>query len=452
MSNKIKVPTIIGVVILAIGLATGVLLVQNSQIFRLGASGGTPPKDVRITNISDSAFTVTWVTEKETSGFVLWGETDANLSRTENDEVGQDSYTHSVTIRGLSAQATYYFKINSGGEEYDNNKIPWQTTLGPSLSQPSTSYVISGTVLTATGTAASGALVYVSIGGVSPLSTTTSNEGSWVVTLSQAREVNLNQLYSISNSNVIEISVQAGALGTSSAQIYPASAKPVPPMILGQVHDYKNLPASTDEELPVSSIEASGEIATQESKFNLSDTDTSTASTSKVTLESVEENETITSTKPQFFGSGPEGTEITILVESENPISSTTEVNSSGDWSWTPPQGLAPGEHKITLSWRDVNGILQTITKTFIVQAAEGPAYEASSSASLTPTPKVSSTPKATSSATPKATSTAKTATSSAAPKTPDSGTFTPTIIMFVMGLILFTFGGGIFYSAIKES
>jgi chitodextrinase len=233
--NKSKIPTILGVILLTVGLAAGVLLVGNRQIFRLGASAENAPKDVRVTNISDNTFTVSWVTDKEVLGFVSWGDNENSLTRTEEDDVGTVSVTHTTSIKGLLPQQTYFFKINSGGSEYDNNGLPWQVTTGPSLAETGKSNVISGSVLTSTGSAARDALVYITVGGGSPLSTITSQNGSWVIPLSSARTSNLTSLVTIDEqSTLLEISVNAGADGVSSAQIYPQSATPVPAMMLGQ--------------------------------------------------------------------------------------------------------------------------------------------------------------------------------------------------------------------------
>lgn len=56
--NRKTIPTIAGIFLLVVGLALGVLLVQQRQVFRLGASGELAPKDVRITNITDNSATI----------------------------------------------------------------------------------------------------------------------------------------------------------------------------------------------------------------------------------------------------------------------------------------------------------------------------------------------------------------------------------------------------------
>jgi uncharacterized protein YneF (UPF0154 family) len=54
MNNRKKIPTIIGVLVLVFGLAGGVVLVNKDTIFKLGASPESTPKDVRISNVTDS--------------------------------------------------------------------------------------------------------------------------------------------------------------------------------------------------------------------------------------------------------------------------------------------------------------------------------------------------------------------------------------------------------------
>jgi len=433
--KRSKIPTIIGVVLLVVGLGAGILLVQNRQIFRLGATQESIPKDVRITNITDASFTVSWTTEKDALGFISWGDTENSLTRTEEDEVGAPGVTHTLSVKSLIPQTEYFFKINSGGTEYDNNGLVWQAKTGPTLAQPR-SNLVSGTVLTSTGDSAQNALVYFSVGGSSPLSTITSQNGSWVISISTARTNDLTSFVTVDNANtLLEISVNAGGEGVATAQIYPQSAKPVPSIVLGSTHDFKNLPPSETSEVPRASVELP-ETATPSSGFEVGE-NISTPSATTVTLESVAQGETVSTTQPEFFGEAPPGTTLTITLESD-PITEQVNVPSSGEWSWTPPTDLPEGSHKITIKWTDISGILRTLTRTFVVEAAEGPAFEATPSATLTPTATPTGTPTASPTATKKPTPTATpTATTFA---TPESGSLTPTLLLSIMGIGVIAF------------
>lgn len=428
--NEAKIPTLIGIIILVLGIGLAVFLVQSRQIFRLGASTEVTPKDVRITNITDSSFTVSWITEKETLGFIQWGLSEGDLENTETDEVGVPNLTHTATVVGLRPETAYFFKIGSGGILYDNNRIPWNLRTGQQGSQNPNPVIVSGSVVTSTGEPAKFALVYLTFAGQTPLSSMTSENGNWVIPI----------FSHIASTSLIEIAVNAGVAGVSSAQIFLASANPVPPIVLGQVHDFRNLPESSPGNLPTSSI---GVPEGQERPSGFSIPEGGTLTSQAVTLSSIDQGETITSTTPEFFGEGPAGTTISITVESE-PVTTQVRIPSSGDWKWAVPTNLSPGTHKITISWKDVSGITRTLTRTFIVQAAEGPAFESSPSGSLTPSPTPTVTPLLSPTATPTTTPTVRpTATpiatvSPTAVPIPESGSLTPTILLTIMGIVTF--------------
>ena len=456
MRNK-KLPTILGLVILTFGVATGVLLVQGVQIFRLGAAPEGAPKDVRITNIGSSSFSASWVSEEETTGFISWGE-NQDVGTVALGDSGVSGNTHLVNVINLRPETEYYFKITSGEKEFDNNGLAWQVKTAPTLETTQKATLISGTVLTATGEPAANVLVYVVVAGASPLSSITSIDGSWSIPVSTARNKDLKSWVDLNEQPVIEISVQGGPLGVATAQVYPEAANPVPPIILGQIHDFRNLPSSEEGNIPRSSVSPPSETATTPG-FEATSEATPTSEEKSVSLQSFDEGEIITSANPEFFGEGPEGATLTITVESE-PISDEIAVSSFGTWNWSPESALSEGVHKITISWRDSSGILRTLTRTFVVQAAEGPTFESTPSASTptptstptnTPTPTSSPTPVSTLTTTPSPTSTptetptptpTSLITPTPIPEVPDSGSLTPTYVATIMGLVLLVFSG----------
>jgi len=438
--RNLKLPTLIGVALLVVGLIAGVYLIQQTQVFRLGAEISSAPKNVRITNITEDSFSVSWTTDDETTSFVKWGTSASRLDNTELDEIGEDGFVHYLTVNGLEENSPYFFSIVSGGEDFDNNGTAWELTTGSALPSPTNSLVISGTVLEPSGTPAGGVIVYATVGGSSSLSTVTSSGGSWIIPISTLRSQNRSSYVQIDPENdVVEISVQ-GATQVASAQALVASANPLPAMTLGEVYDFQNLAPTRTTDLP--SADLSVPSASRSSGFNVEGGEIQEGD--DVTIDSIDAGEVVTSTIPQFFGRAPATTEITITVKS-TPQTATITSSSVGNWSWNPPENLEPGPHTITVSWRDLNGVLNTITRNFIVQAAEGPAFEATPSATPTnsPTPSASPTasptPSPTPSLTPSASPSAK-PTSTPAPL-PESGTLTPTLILISMGLGLLLFG-----------
>jgi len=438
--RKIRIPTLIAILILTLGLSFSIVLIQQKQFFLPSAKSQNTPKDVKISNITDSSFTITWLTQDKADGFVIWGKSKS-LGQTTNEVTKAKGYTHSATITNLEPGTTYYFKINSGGDLYDNDGSPWETKTAPKLSSSETPTIqnISGSIVNALGAPAASVLVFVKAGGSNLLSTYTSENGNWIIPLNKIRTSDLNNSYKINGQDLLEINVQAGPEGIASAQIYAEKATATPLITLGQTYDFRNLTTNQNDSLPKSEIQGPQETNKQP-KFDISGYSTSSPS-STVSIESIKEGETINTTTPEFFGKAPINKQITITVESENPQTGTISVGTNGIWRWSPPSSLTPGTHKVTLTYRDDNGVLRSIVRTFVVQAAEDgePAFEATPSASLTPTPT-----SIVATATPSA---QKTASPSATPAQPVSGVKTPTLILFGTGLLLFVASGFLLFA-----
>lgn len=252
--KKGRIPTILGIAFLLSGIAAGVALIQSRQVFKLGASPEITPKNVRVSNITEGSFTISWVTDKATFGFVRWGG-GASPDKVKIPPSSTPSFTHSVSIGELVASSTYYFNINSDGKDFDNNGVSWKVKTGPSLPEQPEANVISGSVVNTTQNPVDGALVYAQIGGSSLLSTTTGGGGKWAIPISTARTQTLGSFMPINETTtLVEIVVEAGVNSISSAQVYPASAKPVPPIVLGRTQNFRSLNPEKQENVPDASI------------------------------------------------------------------------------------------------------------------------------------------------------------------------------------------------------
>ncbi|QQG41961.1 MAG: fibronectin type III domain-containing protein [Candidatus Woesebacteria bacterium] len=422
MIKKNKIPTILGIVILLVGIFAGVFFLGMNQVFRIGADSSIAPKDIRISNISDTSATISWVTDKETLSFISWGESKSSLNKTDGENNAKLSI-HAITLTGLKAGTKYFYKINSDGTMFDNGGIPWEFSTGPDLGISQNNLLVSGSVINASGVPEKGVLAYIEVGGYL-LSTLTSDTGNFVFQLGSVRTQDLTSYAQIDKAQtLLSISIQAGADGVSSAQIFPQSANPVPPMVLGQVYDLRGLPPSQSGQIPNANLSLP-ENTVKESKFSIPVATGSPTPTS-VILESLSEGEIVTSSRPEFFGRGPGGEKITITIQSD-PVTQDMFIAKDGTWTFSAPVDLAAGAHSITISWIDSNGITRTLTRNFIVQASENPAFTASNSG-IFPSP----TPGATASASP-----------TASPKPiPVTGETVPTLILFAIGIAILSFG-----------
>jgi len=150
MKKKSTIPTILGVLVLLLGSLAGIFLLNSAQIFKIGADASVAAKDIRVANISDTSVTISWTTDKETSGYLIWGNSQDSVNKIENEDASSQKYlNHSINLTGLTTKTKYFYKINSDGTTFDNSGIPWQVTTGASLASSKNSVLISGNVINA---------------------------------------------------------------------------------------------------------------------------------------------------------------------------------------------------------------------------------------------------------------------------------------------------------------
>lgn len=418
MKKNIKLPTILGVIVLFFGVIAGVFLINSRQVFKIGANVASIPKNVRVSNITNNSVSVTWTTDIESKGFVKWGKSELSLNKVALEEEAEPSIVHSANINAIDAGSSIYFKINSDSKDYDNGGIAWQAKTSDSSIESNTNHIASGTILDSNGSTPAKAIVYLTVNGALT-STVTSPEGNFVIPLSTYFE-------SIPDTSPIEITVQGGTNGTAQAIIYPKTIKFIPTMILGRSYDFRSAEINNSNQQPESSLTIP-EAVEASSRFEITRNTEEKETVSTLSIESIDEGEIITTVDPEFFGSAPAGSAIEIKVESELQTA-TIATDSKGKWSWNPPNDLETGEHKLTASFRDATGVARTITRSFIVSASEGPAFESTPSATPSNTTAPTATAVSTSSATPK--------TVSGTPMpTPETGSLTPTLGLFIMGI-----------------
>lgn len=464
MVRKYTIPTILGLFLLIAGTAAGVFLIQKGPTFFLKANPEIIPQQIKITNVTDSSFTVSWITETSTNGFVQHGQSPntSSVAADERDAVSGTTgsfYTHYVTVKNLKPKTKYYFKLGSGGKTFDSSGQPWEVTTASTPSSPEPgSDIASGKVLNADQTPADGAIVYLSITNMTPQSTLIRSSGNWLVALNNTFSSNLSGYASYDKtSKVLEIFVQ-GENQTASAITTTGNDNPVPTIVLGQTYDFRAQEEQPPEELAdiTPTLEETGEEATtspeeEASRFSFEEMGQATEEEGSVSISNPEEEETINTQKPAFSGTGPAGETIQILIES--PLyNDTVTVDQDGNWTWTPPADLEPGEHSLTISY-----LGRSITRRFTVLAVGEsglPSFTSTPSATTptstptpttTATPTLTTTPTITMTPTPTATTTPSVATRTALPSTdggvPSAGFLTPTYSAFIIGLILVFIG-----------
>ncbi len=370
--REIRFPTILGLLVAVGGLVSGLWLVQNQIRNSTQAAEEIIPKEVVVTNISDSGFTVSWVTDKAISGYLLYGEGQTDLSTTASDDRDQNlgeisAYlTHYVTVRGLKPETTYGFKIGSGKQTFGLSELPYMVHTGPVLVEQPVADVAYGQVLTPAGEPAEGALLYVQLAGAVRLSTVVKNNGSYAVPLSTARTADLKSYLEYDKQTTpIVIEVNGGGIwGITSLKTTTGQDSPVDEITMGA--------GEKDEESEGSKLSESSD------------------GLNGLVLLSPFSGEKVNSATPIIIGAAPAGTEIEVVVNSESLITGRTTADETGSFSYTVPQNLEPGQHTITIS-AVVNGVVKRVSRSFTVYAVGesfDPAFSASPSSAPLPTSK----------------------------------------------------------------
>lgn len=425
-----RIPTVLGLLILIGGLVAGIVLVGQKQGFGIKAGPTATPKDVKISNRGSTGFTVSWDSDVPVTGYLKYSDNPTNLTLPAGDQRDQiagstNQYTtHYVDVTGLLPNKTYYFEIGSGSQTYNDNGKPYQIRTAPSAVAPAED-VISGKIVTATGTGSSGAIVYVEINGAETLSALTKTDGAWRLALSNARNKNGDYVAYDKAKETITIFVQSGTAGTATAITNTANANPVPEITLGKTHNF-----ATGEVVPVISDLTSGRGAG--SGFaTLSDLTQPPEATFSVKLinPAVEEDNLATQT-PEFLGTAPEGTTIDLVLDTTGQSGIAT-ASATNNWSWSPAIKLSLGKHSIALSFKDDKGTNQSFGRGFTILAAGTvgglPAFTSTPSATPTEIAIASPTPIESMPAT--------------SGGLPTSGVLTPTYTLLILGIGLFVSG-----------
>jgi len=419
-----RIPTIVG--LLLIGLAVMIFRVAFDRISPIFTRASTTfaPKNVTITNVSDSTFTVTWITAEPASGAI---RLDGALSKTtyfDERGTGQEkstqpppaSYTtHSITVRNLKPEMTYTFQILSNGAIYQNEGKSYEVRTAGILPGVGTGIEPAyGQVTTPSGSAAEGVIVYLTLEGGQTISTLTKSSGTWVIPLNLVRSQDLTR-YLPPSERINETVLIRSDQGEGSALTDTLNDNPVPVMTIGKTYDFRKIQADKKSLLaqaPEAVLGSSTEIR------------------QNVSITKPADGSSLSSNLPLIQGTGVIGNQVLLTVGIDRPASDTVIVGSDGVWRYTPSRPLRDGRQSVTITSADIQNKTVAITHTFtILKSGTQVLGDATPSATLTPEPTIDETPTPTSTL--------------AGEPIPETGFPLPLILLLMLGIGLL--GGGSF-------
>ncbi len=427
-----KIPTIVG--ILMVILIVGGIAAGSESFVRTvtTASGSIQPANVQITNVSDTTFTVSWITESPATGALsVSTPRGTQVVFDEQDSKEQEKYlTHSVTYRTAASDTDYNFTILSNGKKNLNGTIPYKVRTGPLLTTASGNLEPAyGTIISESNQPVKGALVYLTLEGGQTLSAISKPSGTWLIPLNLVRTADFTGYLPVTDRMTETIIVRYNSL-TTNALTDSLNDSPVPPMTPGKTYDFRKLTAQA----PGKNLTLVPTPQTQKSAASAVLGTTNTKSANTVSLVIPAEGAALPTTFPLIQGTGIPGKTVSLVIGITNPIGDTTIVGASGVWSYTPKKPLPAGRQSVTMTTKNRENKPVAITHMFeILKSGTQVLGDATPSATLAPI--ITPVPTATISATPIATISATPTSTLAAQEVPASGNQLPTIMLLLLGV-----------------
>lgn len=416
-----KIPTILGLIILIGALVAGLLFFgEGTGVFSPRATPQTTPKTIKLTNVKENSFTVTFYTDEATAGFIKYGKEQDKLNSQSSDDRDQLSGTvgeyqlHHVTIRGLEPNTEYFYVLGTGSRaEFDNEGLPFSVkTAGEPASSAPNALTIYGSVANQSGTPAEGSIVYVSATDMGEMSSLIKSSGSWAIPLSQARTQDGSDYANLSIDDDISLFIQGLPLEERlQLQTTVAQAQPVSELIFGteavnqtavETVGVDEESEALDEDHEIGTMESSDSADINEQNNDLLATDEPDEESSSISgrlqdllaeaeplpQESSASTELLigelkettgetaivvyTTQTPIIKGKVKPNVEVKIEIHSESQYEETVTADENGEFELdlaALEATLEPGEHTVTYSYIDPDTGEEVIqTETFVVE------------------------------------------------------------------------------------
>lgn len=429
-----RIPTVLGVFVLLSAVLGTTLLTSRKTFFSPKAEEQIKPLDVKISNISDRSFTVSWYTQKlTTGGAIIFGiepsQEGKKILDMRDQQSGVISYydTHYVTIGSLLPSKEYSFAVESNGEIFDNQGVGYRVKTKAMDGQQKNDLAW-GEVKTVDDSPAVGAIVYYSFSsGADLFSSLVSEKGYWLVS-----RYNVN----LESKENVNISVQAGGGGMCSGVSTTDNDSPSPPITLGKNFDFTKVEVEQKKTIP------------EETGLGFKTDDFNGVNQKEFKIINPEDGGTLFTLTPQFFGTGNPGAKVKISVYSTDQYERETTIGENGEWYFNVDNPLSPGVHTLAVEYINSDGKSEKIMRSFVLaqENLDLPSFSSSpSGATATPTSKPTPSPTPILTATPVL---APTATPTLASKTarpdldqgiPDSGYLLPMVVMILGGAAMFS-------------
>lgn len=227
-------------ILLLAGLVVGIYLVGQRTGFFSRADISTAPQEIKISNLSDNSFTVSWITAKPTIGFIQYGESESLGNTANDDRDAKPHLTHHVTLKKLTPNTEYLYKINTGN-------VVKQTTAPITKDTPPLPDSIFGKILRADKTPETEAIIYSQIGDGTLLSSFVRDNGNFLITLNNARTKDLLNYLNVKDDDQIDLTVTNGE-NNIQKQVTASGRNSAVSIILENIFPKEEIPSSWSQD------------------------------------------------------------------------------------------------------------------------------------------------------------------------------------------------------------
>jgi len=370
-----RIPTLLGILLIIVGVGTTSYLVKTGVILTSKAGPSETAQNIRISNITDRSFTVSFTTEALVIGSINFGK-DKNLGQTaldNRDRQGslKEHKIHYITVKNLDSSSDYYFSITSGSKEFLQKAQPFIVKTAPASSGNSAiEKAVKGKIVIPNGKSPKETIVYLNSDNSQTLTTLVKDDGSYSLSTNFLRAQDLSSYFTFSNETVFRLLVVGEDSLTSTARFNNSESEELPAITLGSDYDF------TQSNLSIASSSAStgfSYLASQES-----------VSGKNPQINIPKSNQTFTDSQPKFSGTALPNSTVEITIHSDDNIKAQVVTDAYGNWTFRPTSSLSPGNHTITIITRNASGISRAIAQSFTVFAS-GTQVNQSATPSATP-------------------------------------------------------------------
>lgn len=436
MRRPVRIPTILALLVVLLLVGVIAFVTQTFLKQPVDAQGSKTPKDIQVTNITNSSFTVTWKTDKPTRGIIQLKEANSSgplVPFADERYAGNEtSYVmHSVPVTDRKPNTTYkLYILEQNDTVHEENAYVVTTAPTVELPAPTTNSIgpVYGSAMFSDNTPASGAIVYLTMGQSQLLSAVVKPSGSYLIPINLIRSQDLQSFLPVNGKTDLTIEIKYNGDATE-IMTDTANDSPVPEVVIGKTYDFRNQQSkrkTSGDETPIAQNKTSFEnvLGTQNTK-------PAGSNYWPVQFTQPQNGAFLTTFYPYITGTGVPNMFVALTIGIIKPYTVSTKVGPDGTFTYQPKKPMGIGRQGITMTTKDQNNKPIALTHLFeIMKSGTQVLGDATPSATPIFTPEPTASP------------TAEIPTDTPiATETPVTATTFPTILLAGLGIAVTVMG-----------